>query len=147
MWVIVHVFSGLALGAALGGRGPEPTTSLLVVLPAALVAHALLDLIPHWDYTRSRLRALWAVIDVLAAVALVMGAWWSGALPGWLALVGAVSALPDLDVLDAVVPVDKGGRWFPSHWRRFPHGQCRAAWGIPIQVGVIVLSAVVVAGS
>jgi hypothetical protein len=146
MWVIVHVFSGLALGAALGGRGHEPTMSLLVLLPLALVVHMLLDLVPHWDYTRSRLRALWAVVDVLAAAVLVIAALWSHALPGWLALVGVVSALPDLDVLDAVVPVDKGGRWFPSHWRRFPHGQCRAAWGIPIQVGVIVLSAVVLAG-
>ena len=146
MWVIVHVFSGLALGAALGGSGHEPTMSLLILLPLALVAHAVLDLVPHWDYTRSRLRALWAVVDVVAAGALVIGLWWSGALPGWLALVGVVSALPDLDVLDAVVPVDKGGRWFPSHWRRFPHGQCRAAWGIPIQMGVIVLSAAVLVG-
>ena len=120
--------------------------SLLVLLPLALVAHALLDLVPHWDYTRSRLRVLWAVADVAVAVALVVAAWWSGALPGWLALVGVVSALPDLDVLDAVVPVSKGRRWFPSHWRRFPHGQCRAVWGIPIQAGVIVLSAVVLAG-
>ncbi len=146
MWVIVHVFSGLALGAALGGRGAEPTTSLLVLLPLALVAHAALDLVPHWDYTRSRLRALWAVVDVLAAAVLVIAALRWEALPGWLALVGVVSALPDLDVLDAVLPVSKGRRWFPSHWRRFPHGQCRAAWGIPIQVGVMVLSAVVLAG-
>ena|SRR5665647_4123 len=146
MWVVVHVFSGLALGAALGGRGHEPSVSLLALLPSALVAHALLDLVPHWDYTRSRLRALWAVVDVVAAGALIIGAWWSGALPGWLALVGTVSALPDLDVLDAVLPVRRDRRWFPSHWRRFPHGQCRAAWGIPIQAGVILLSAVVLLG-
>jgi hypothetical protein len=146
MWVIVHVFSGLALGAALGGRGHEPTMSLLVLLPLALVAHAVLDLVPHWDYTRSRLRALWAVVDVGAAAALVIAAVWWDALPGWLVLVGVVSALPDLDVLDAVLPVSKNRRWFPSHWRRFPHGQCGAAWGIPIQVGVMVLAAVVLAG-
>lgn len=146
MWVIVHVFSGLALGAALGGRGHDPTMSLLALLPLALAAHALLDLVPHWDYTRSRLRVLWAVVDVVTSGALVIAAWWSGALPGWLVLVGVVSALPDLDVLDAVFPVQRGKRWFPSHWRRFPHGHCRAAWGIPIQVGVIVLSAVVLVG-
>lgn len=146
MWVIVHVFSGLALGAALGGHGHKPTMSLPALLPLALVAHVVLDLVPHWDYTRSRLRALWAVVDVVTSGALIIGAWSSGVLPGWLVLVGAVSALPDLDVLDAVLPVRKGRRWFPSHWRRFPHGQCRAAWGIPIQVGVIVLSAVVLVG-
>jgi len=143
MWVIVHVFSGLALGAALGGRGPEPTMSPLILLPLALVAHGLLDLVPHWDYTRSHLRALWAIVDVAAATAVVIAAWRSGTIPGWLALVGVVSALPDLDVLDAVVPVSKGRRWFPSHWQRFPHGRCRAVWGIPIQVGVIALSALV----
>jgi len=121
--------------------------SLPALLPLALVAHVVLDLVPHWDYTRSRLRALWAVVDVVTSGALVIGAWWWwDALPGWLALVGAVSALPDLDVLDAVLPVRRRNRWFPSHWRRFPHGQCRASWGIPIQVGVIAISAVVLVG-
>ena len=143
MWVIVHVFSGLALGAALGRRGAEPAVSLLVLLPLALAAHALLDLVPHWDYTQTRHRGAWAILDVGASAALVLGAWWAAALPGWLLVVGVVSALPDLDVLDAVLPIRREGRWFPSHWRRFPHGRCRAPWGIPIQVGVIALSAAV----
>lgn len=144
MWVIVHVCSGLALGAAFGGREGAPGVGLWVLVPLAILAHAVLDLVPHWDYTHSPRKAICAMLDVGLSAGLVLALWASGALPGWLLLVGIVSALPDLDVLDAVLPVRREHRWFPSHWKRFPHGSCRAAVGIPIQVGVVVLSALVV---
>jgi hypothetical protein len=56
-----------------------------------------------------------------------------------------VSALPDLDVFDAVLPGAGRRRWFPSHWRVFPHGRARAAIGVPVQLLVVAVSIVVVA--
>ncbi len=140
MWVFVHMCSGLAVGALLGGRASSPRFSLVLLLALSLVAHALLDLVPHWDYTRTRHRAICAVLDVAGAAVLAAAFWTTGVAPGWLVIVGAVSALPDLDVLDAVLPIHTKGRVFPSHWRRFPHGRCRAGWGIPIQACVVALS-------
>ena len=63
-------------------------------------------------------------------------------------LVGFVSALPDLDVLDAVLPGKARRRWFPSHWSRFPHGSAPPALGIPLQVLLMLASlAAIVAGA
>lgn len=133
MWVAVHAFSGLALGAwSPWGWGPT--------LVGALVLHLLLDLVPHWDYTGHRRRLLWAAVDVgMAMVGFVAAAVWLE-LPALAFVAGVVSALPDLDVFDAVVPGGPRRRWFPSHWRRFPHGQSGPGLGIPIQAVVAALS-------
>ncbi len=140
MWVVVHVCSGLALGAVL--RLP-----LVALLPLSLLLHALLDLVPHWDYTRHRLRRAWAAIDLAVAVLLTALLWAGLDLSGAVVLTGWVSAAPDLDVLNEVLPLGARRRFFPSHWRRFPHGRCRAAIGIPVQLAVIAgsLSLVVLA--
>jgi hypothetical protein len=57
MWVIVHMLTGLALGSALGGPW-------WFLFPLALVAHVVIDLIPHWDYTRTRHRVFLGVLVV-----------------------------------------------------------------------------------
>ena len=63
-------------------------------------------------------------------------------------MVGLVSALPDLDVLDAVLPGEDRRRWFPSHWSRFPHGTSSPTVGIPLQVLLVLASlSAVVAGA
>ena len=138
MWVVVHVCSGLALGTAL--RVP-----LVVLLPLALVLHALLDLVPHWDYTRHRLRRAWAAIDLATAVLLTALLWGGLHLPLAAVVTGWVSAAPDLDVLSEVLPLGVRRRFFPSHWQRFPHGRCRAAIGVPVQLAVIAASLSLVA--
>lgn len=137
MWVVVHVCTGLALGALL----PAP---LLVLIPAALVLHVLLDVVPHWDYTKSRRRRLWAALDVGGAVVLTVGLWAAVDLPAAVVITGWVSGLPDLDVVNEVLPVSAHRRFFPSHWRSFPHGRCRAGWGIPLQLGLVAVSVVLV---
>jgi hypothetical protein len=130
MWVVVHLCSGLALGALLH-------LPLAILLPAALLLHVVLDLVPHWDYTQCRRRRTWALCDVGGAAVLTVLLWGLLALPWTIVLTGWVSALPDLDVANEVLPISSHRRLFPSHWRSFPHGRCRAAYGIPLQLGIV----------
>lgn len=140
MWVSVHALSGLALGTL------APLGVVLTIL-CALILHLLLDLVPHWDYTRDRRRLLWAALDVSMAVAVVIALGLTLDLPGRALLAAVVSALPDLDVFDALLPGPARHRWFPSHWRRFPHGHARPPLGVGVQAVVALgsLGAVLVA--
>ena len=141
MWVIVHAISGMALGAALGSEAAG--LPLWALLLAALTAHAVLDMVPHWDYTRRADSWAWAAGDVLAATASLLLVWQVWGAPTYVFWAGLVSAIPDLDVLDAVIPLKTRGRLFPSHWRAFPHGQARPMLGIATQLGVVLVSAAV----
>jgi hypothetical protein len=133
MWVIVHALSGMALGAVL-------PLALWIVLPVALVAHALLDLVPHWDYTQSRGKVVWGLLDAGAAAAALLLAILVFHLPARVLLAGIVSAIPDLDVLDALFPFQRRSRWFPSHWERYPHGHARPLPGVAVQALVVAAS-------
>jgi hypothetical protein len=137
VWVTVHSLSGLALGTLL----PLP---LPLVLLAALVLHLLLDLVPHWDYTHDRRRGYWAVLDVALSVVWVVILVLSMGLTTRAILAAIVSAVPDLDVLDAIFPWKRRGRWFPSHWVRFPHGQTGPFLGISVQLLAIAGSVLAV---
>jgi len=134
MWVSVHALSGLALGAS-------APVGVILTLVCALVLHLLLDLVPHWDYTGHRLRTMWAILDVAVSIAAVVALVVMLDLTGKAVMAAVVSALPDLDVFDAVLPRSKHRRWFPSHWRRFPHGRARPATGILVQ-SVVGLGAI-----
>jgi len=136
MWVSVHALSGLTLGAL------APLGMVLTVV-CALVLHLLLDLVPHWDYTGHRLRTLWAFLDVAVSIAAVVTLALVLDLPGRAVVAATVSALPDLDVFDAVLPGSKHRRWFPSHWRGFPHGRASPLVGILLQA-VVALGAIVI---
>jgi hypothetical protein len=136
--VIVHALSGMALGTVL-------PVSLWLVLPAALIVHALLDLVPHWDYTHSRGKVLWGALDAGAAVAAILTAALVLHLPERVVLAGIVSAVPDLDVLDALFPFQRRSRWFPSHWDRYPHGHARPLPGVAVQALVVIASVMVLA--
>jgi hypothetical protein len=138
VWVIVHALSGMALGTAL-------PVSLWLVLPAVLVAHALLDLVPHWDYTHSRGKVVWGLLDAGAAVAAVLVAALALRLPERVVLAGIVSAIPDLDVLDALFPFHRRSRWFPSHWDRYPHGHATPIPGVAVQLLVVAASLAILA--
>jgi hypothetical protein len=138
MWVIVHALSGMALGAALG---PEVAgLPLWAVLLLALAAHAVLDIVPHWDYTRRPEAWAWAAGDVLVSTAALLLVWGVWDAPSYVFWAGLVSAIPDLDVLDAVIPLKTRGRLFPSHWRGYPHGRARPFAGLLTQGAVVVVS-------
>jgi hypothetical protein len=135
MWVIVHALSGLALGALV-------PLGIVLVIVCALVLHLLLDVVPHWDYTRDRRRALWALLDVAISAVAVPALFLLLDLPNRALLSAFVSAAPDLDVLDSLLPGSKHRRWFPSHWGTFPHGSAGPPLGILTQL-LVVLGAVV----
>lgn len=149
MWVTVHVISGAALGAVLGSSGLG--LPLWVVLLAALLFHALLDLVPHWDYTRDRRRGLWALLDLGVSTVFILVGWLALGLPADVLVAGLASAAPDLDVLDGVLPSRRDAhgrprrRLFPSHWKRYPHGRAKPLPGILVQVVVVVGSLVLIA--
>jgi len=126
MWVITHVLAGIAIAAALGG----PWWLLVVVV---LIAHVLMDLIPHWDYTVATNPTPYIWGDALASLAAFLGAWlWLG-YPWWIAFIGLLSGAPDLDVLVAMFRGEDARKVFPSHWARFPHGKSGPVWGIGVQ--------------
>lgn len=137
MWVITHTLSGMALGALLY------PLSLWLIVPAALLLHLILDLVPHWDYTRSPNRALWASADVAVSVAALVLARGVAGVEWVVVIAGVVSALPDLDVLDMLWSRHRRRRVFPSHWRGFPHGSATPVPGIAVQFVVWVVSVAV----
>ncbi len=136
MWAIVHAISGMAVGHVLGAYG------FVAIVFAALALHVLLDLVPHWDYTRTRNAWTWVVLDVaVSAVVLVVAR--VGFDADWKVIVaGVVSMAPDLDVLDSLHRSPRRVR-FPSHWTRFPHGSCAPLPGVLIQMAVVVASAAI----
>ena len=137
MWVVTHVFAGLAIAAVLGGPW-----WLLVV--AVLVAHVLMDLVPHWDYTVTRHLVAFGWLDFAASLSAFLSAWLVLGMPLWMAFMGLLSGAPDWDVLIAAVRGGSARKYFPSHWERFPHGRSGPLWGIGVQVAVIAASAALV---
>ncbi len=137
MWVTTHVLAGLAIAAALGGpwvararcRDPRPCGD---------GPH------PASDYTKARHAVAYGLCDCLAGLAVWLVAWLVLGMPFWLAFMGPVSGAPDLDVLFAGLRGKPDAHWFPSHWKRFPHGGCGRAWGIAVQVAFMAASAAAV---
>lgn len=54
-------------------------------------------------------------------------------------LLGVLAATPDFDVLAKAVK-KRHDYWFPSHWRRFPHGSCCPVSGVAVQVAIVSVS-------
>jgi len=137
MWVSTHVLAGLAIAAALGG--PWWLVFILVIL-----AHVLMDLIPHWDYTVSRHSLAYGVLDFVASLAAWLIAWLVLGMPFWMAFMGPISGAPDWDVLIAEIRRKPEIHYFPSHVMSFPHGKSGPLWGISVQVAIMVASVAVV---
>jgi hypothetical protein len=137
MWVSTHVLAGLAIAAALGGPW-------WLVLIAVILAHVVMDLVPHWDYTGSRHPVFYGVCDFVAGGVAWLLAWLLLGMPFWLAAMGPLSGAPDLDVLVAEIRGRQDVHWFPSHWKRFPHGRAGRPWGIGVQVVIMAASVAVV---
>ena len=140
MWVVVHLYVGLAIGASV--KAPFWEVAVLVV-----ASHVLLDLVPHWDYTAAAHDILWGWADFLAALATLIVGFAVLHMPLAVLAMGPISGAPDLDVLIYTITGRKGRKWFPSHWDTFPHGRCGPRLGIPLQLGVIVVSAAVFHGA
>lgn len=123
---------------AVGDVAPGGLVSAILM---ALATHMLLDLVPHWDYTRTRRHLLWGSLDVLATLIVSYVAYRHLAFPPKVLLCGVVSAVPDLDVLDDLLPWRTRTRWFPSHWAGYPHGTAEPLPGVVTQLIVVAVSA------
>jgi hypothetical protein len=139
MWVIVHTVTGLALGSLMAEQ------SYWAIALAALLLHVVLDLVPHWDYANKPHDAYWGVADVLLSVIVLVVARTAVGIDWKLVAAAVVSAAPDLDVLNALLPTQRRWRLFPSHWSRFPHGSCAPLPGIAIQGALCVCSVIILA--
>ena len=120
------------------------TAATLLVIVAVVLAHVLMDLIPHWDYTRSLHGVIYGCCDFLAGLTFWLVAWLVLGMPFWLAFMGPVSGAPDWDVLFAELRGRPDVHWFPSHWKIFPHGRSGRLWGIGVQVALMAASVAVV---
>ena len=65
MWVVVHVYVGLAIAALV----KEPVWLVAVL---AFGSHVPLDLIPHWGYTISGHPIAWGWVDFIAGCATLL---------------------------------------------------------------------------
>ena len=132
MWVVVHVYAGLAIAALV----KEPVWLVAVL---AFGSHVPLDLIPHWDYTVSRHPILWGWVDFFAGLATLLVCLFALGMPWWLVAMGPLSGAPDFDVLVAAIRGEEARHWFPSHWKGFPHGQCGPVPGVAVQAAIVAL--------
>jgi hypothetical protein len=137
MWAITHLLTGMALGSVLPGGLPA-------VIPAALAGHLLLDLVPHWDYTRQKHKYVWGAIDVGVTAVVTLVGWLYLHLPADVLWCGVVSVAPDLDLLNDLLPWPRRMRWFPSHRPGFPHGHAGPLPGVAVQAVLAAVSIAVV---
>jgi hypothetical protein len=136
MWVIVHTYVGLAIASLV--HRPFWQVALLVI-----ASHVLLDLVPHWDYGQAPHAIAWGWLDFLAALATLLVLLAAGT-PWSIVLMGPISGAPDFDVLFFVAAGGRGRKWFPSHWRSFPHGHCGKRVGIALQAAIMAVSLAIV---
>jgi hypothetical protein len=134
VWVIVHVWAGLGIGAAL-------EWPLWAVAAVVLASHLVLDLVPHWDYTRGRHATAAGALDLVASLttgALCLTVWHT---PLAVVALGALSGAPDAEVVVRALRGGRGRYFFPSHWDAFPHGACGPVPGIATQACVVAAAA------
>jgi hypothetical protein len=146
MLVLPHVATGVALGALIG----DP----LIVVPAAIASHFILDAIPHWQETMAPYQPTWKTyvripIDIGLAIALVIYAvnLHPELLPG--ILLGAVFAsIPDLDVITIKLPALQRGivkRYWDWHCKI--QREVSSLWGVTTQLIVIATCITVIHAS
>lgn len=132
MYCITHTVAGAAAGLLAG----DPVTGFVL----GLGTHAVLDALPHHDYSDTATGAL----DTLAALIIF---WVIAALGGrYGVLLGAIGgAAPDLEVVRAhfnprpyLSPNPSRRLIFPSHSGLIPHGRRWVPWGIAIQVAIVI---------
>jgi hypothetical protein len=131
-----HAVTGAALGALL--------VNPVLVVPAAIASHYLLDTVPHWQETLAPYTPTWKTwtripFDLALAAGLVMlVAVWHPAAAGSVWLGAAAGNLPDADVLLIVVPKLKRG-WLAREydWHCRIQRETASLWGLVPQAAVI----------
>ncbi len=134
-----HAVTGAALGALL--------VNPLLVVPAAIGSHFLLDMTPHWQETLAPYTPTWKTwtripFDLALAVGLVsLIVVWHPAAVGSVWLGAVCGNLPDADVALMVMPKLKRG-WLTERffdWHCKIQRETASLWGVAPQVAVIGL--------
>jgi len=135
-------------GAALGVRLKHP----LKVIPAAVVSHFLLDMVPHWQETLYPYRpqlATWIRIPIDLLLAMLGVAWIArrgkrrGRGLATAAVVGALAGtLPDLDAVVCANPLLLRNGWLRRYfaWHCGIQDETGHGWGLVPQIAVAVLA-------
>ena len=136
-----------ALGAAIGVIVKEP----LIVVPAAIASHFVLDAIPHWQetlapYSLTKRTFIRTPIDIILAVLIVVLIS-QNATNTWQVLIGAFAGLaPDIDSLLLLkpkllkAPISKD-YW---NWHCSVQNETKSIYGLITQLMVIAFSLTVV---
>jgi len=130
VYCIAHFIAGGTIGTVLPGPISAACTGL--------VSHAVLDAVPHSEYTNH----WWGALDVIATCALALAVLAAGA--DVRAIAGGLGgALPDLEVAAAYLfprafrPHGRLRLLFPSHSGLVRHRRLAFPWGVFTQAAVI----------
>lgn len=137
-----HAAAGIALGVVLGNP--------LLVIPAAVASHFLLDCVPHWQETLAPYKPTWKTyvrvpIDITLAVGITIFAAHEAPQHAAAIWAGAVAAnVPDFDSLVVLVPNIKRGliRRFWD-WHCAIQRETSSLWGLVPQLAVVALAAAI----
>jgi hypothetical protein len=145
MLVLPHVATGAALGALIG----DP----LIVVPAAIASHFILDSIPHWQETMAPYIPTWKTylripIDIGLGIALVIYALSVQPDHAPAILLGALFAsAPDLDVITIKLPnLQRGFVKKYWDWHCKIQREVTSLWGVVTQLIVVAVSITIIHG-
>jgi len=128
----VCLFTHATAGAVAGALAPNPFLAALF----GLASHVVLDVLPHYDFTKMRHDFLFALVAI-AAVAL------SGAFGVNVFLGMLFGLLPDLEnLLWKLGVIRDDQKIFPGHRKLVPHGMVTGAWNLSIQAAFTVCAVV-----
>jgi len=133
-----HATAGIALGSLL--------VNPLLVIPAAIASHFLLDMVPHWQetlapYTPTRKTYIRAPLDICLAIILtVVATHWQPDHTAAIWLGAFFANAPDFDSIVVILPKLKRGmiRKFWD-WHCAIQRETSSLWGILPQLTLMIL--------
>lgn len=132
MWITTHATVGAAIGHHLHA-------SPLFIAFNALLSHAVLDVVPHWDYGEVKHPQLWAVYDLILAITIVQSISAHTHNTQTMILGALMGVIPDVEVALRYLGLLKQ-TYFPSHRPWFPHGKASPKIGMLLQGISLILS-------
>jgi len=138
-----HAMAGVAIGSLI--------VNPLIVIPAAVASHFLLDSVPHWQevlapYKPDKPTYIRVPLDIVLAIGLtILAVHWQPHYVGSIWLGAIFANAPDLDVITMLIPKLRQGivrTYYDWHCRI--QRETSSLWGVVPQLIVIVLSLILV---
>jgi hypothetical protein len=138
-----HATTGIALGVAISNP--------ILVIPAAIASHFILDCIPHWQetlapYIPTKKTYIRVPLDIALAIAITFLSLHIQPTHAAAIWTGAISAnIPDIDTITIILPKLKQGivtkYW---DWHCKIQEETASLWGVVTQLAVIIFGLVIV---